>query len=127
MRAFTRHAGSSGHAGATTRGGDFAVVEELHRSFPAAPSSSEGTGPLASRSSSRSGGCRSLGTAMSWRMRWPCTSARARHTNLIAFLGSYRRGSRSRAGDSLLVMVFEYASQGDLHHALLKQGRRAAT
>ena len=44
-----------------------------------------------------------------------------RHTNLVAFLGSYRRGTRSRTGDSLLVMVFEYAAQGDLHHALLKQ------
>ena len=44
-----------------------------------------------------------------------------RHPNLIPFLGSYWRGSRSQHSSSVLVMVFEHAAQGDLHSALLKQ------
>ena len=30
-------------------------------------------------------------------------------------------GAGSRSGDSTLIMVFDYAPQGDLHKALLKQ------
>jgi serine/threonine protein kinase len=45
-----------------------------------------------------------------------------RHSNLIACLGSYKRSGRSRTtGGDVLVMVFEHATQGDLHRALLKQ------
>ena len=45
-----------------------------------------------------------------------------RHANIVTYLGSYRRGdSRLPTCGEVLVMAFEHAAQGDLHHALLKQ------
>ena len=103
---------------------DFSVVEELHRS-------SGGTVYLArhrptgrkvvlkERRVSELGRGHDLDNEVELYEKVP------RHPNLVAYLGSFSRGAPSsrhgRAGDSVLVMVFEYAPQGDLHNALLKQ------
>ena len=78
---------------------DFAVVEELHRSSGGAVflGRHRPTGlkvVLKERRVSELGHGHELENEVAMYERVP------RHTNLIAFLGSYRRGSRSRAGDA---------------------------
>ena len=105
---------------------DFAVVEELHRSSGGAvyvgrhrPSGRKVV--LKERRVSELGHNHGLDNEVELYERVP------RHPNLIAFQGCYRQGGAAGAGrhrgssGERLVMVFEYASQGDLHNALLKQ------
>ena len=99
---------------------DFAVVEELHRSsggtvFLGRHRPSGRRVVLKERRVSELGHGHRVDNEVGQYERVP------RHANLIAYLGSYWRGSRSRRSDSVLVMVFEHAAQGDLHRALAKQ------
>ena len=112
--------------GSNPQHSDFSVVEELHRSsggtvYLARHRPSGRKVVLKERRVSELGRDHELDNEVELYERVP------RHPNLIAYLGSYRRGAAAgrregqRSDGQILVMVFEYAPQGDLHRALLKQ------
>lgn len=99
---------------------DFGLLEELHRSsggtvWLGVHKPTKRKVVLKERRAAELGGKHGIDSELKLYERVPA------HNNLIAYLGQYRRSSSRGDSKEVLVMVFEHATQGDLHQALLKQ------